>query len=172
MASAARKNLMKSKNGPADPATTMESWLRQRAVAHRLQAIMDLFCETMSRGTVGERFVSPEAAAASPAEVVRNLTRTFALGAAVRLGLDLGLYSTELFGKGIRGRTEILDLVPFHGGSVVRALENFDALRADRGEIGRLVSERYAVLLRSAQEEVADEERRRKVGAYGPAAAA
>lgn len=167
---AARKTLMKSKHGPADPATTMESWLRQRAVAHRLQAIMDLFCETMSRGTVGERLIAPDAAT-NAAEVVRNLTRTFALGAAVRLGLDLGLFSTELFGKGIRGRTEILDLVPFHGGSVTRALENFDALRSDRGEIGRLVAERYAVLLRSAQEEVADEERRRKVGAYGPAAA-
>lgn len=153
--------LLKRANGPADAATTMESWVRQRAVARRLQTIMDIFCEGLSRGAVGERLTAPDKAT-SAAEVLRNLTRTFALGAAVRLGLDLGLLSTELFGKGIRGRTEILDLAPFYGASVHRALDNFDALRADRGEIGRLVAERYAVLLRSAQEEVETEEKRRR----------
>lgn len=153
--------LLKRANGPADASTTIESWVRQRAVAHRLQAIMDIFCEGLSRGPVGERLTAPDKATTA-AEVIRNLTRTLALGCAVRLGLDLGLYTTCLFGKGIRGRTEILDLAPFHGGSIGRALDNFDALRSDRGEIGRLVAERYAVLLRSAQEEVAAEEKRRR----------
>lgn len=164
-----KPSLLKRATGPADAATTIESWLRQRAVARRLQDIMDLFCEHLSRGEPGARFVSPAESATTGAEVVRNLTRTFALGCAVRLGLDLGLFTTELFGKGERGRTEILDLACFHGGSVARALENFDALRQDRGEFGRMVAERYAVLLKSAQAEVKSEEKKRKAGEFAPA---
>lgn len=152
--------------GPALPTTTIESWIRQRAVANRLQAIMDLFCEHLSQSPQGERLTAPDATATSGQEYVRNMTRGVALGMAARLGLDLGLYTTDLFGKGARGRTEIIELRPFHGGSVMRALANFDALRADRSEFGRLVDARYRVLVESARAEVDDEERRRKVGRF------
>jgi hypothetical protein len=134
----------------------MDSWIRQRAVARRLPAIMDLFTEHMtgSGAPEGQRLIAPSEKATDGAGVLRNAMRTYALGCAVRLGLDLGLHTTALFGRGERGRTEILELRPFHGGSVMQALANFDALRADRGEIGRLVDARYSVLLRSAEAEV------------------
>lgn len=143
-------------NGPFFPHTTMESWIRQRAVARRLPAIMDLFTEHMAKGEVGHRLEKPVGRAGEATGVLRNVMRIYALGFAVRLGLDLGLPMTALHGKGDRGKTEILDLLPFLGGSVVQALDNFDALRADRGEIGRLVDARYKVVLESARAEVAE----------------
>lgn len=143
-------------NGPFFPHTTMDSWIRQRAVARRLPAIMDLFTEHMAKGEVGHRLEKPTGRAKDATEVLRNVMRIYALGFAVRLGLDLGLPMTSLHGAGDRGKTEILDLLPFLGGSVVQALANFDALRADRGEVGRLVAARYEVVLKSAQEEVAE----------------
>lgn len=142
--------------GPAHPHTTMDSWIRQRAVARRLPAIMDCFTEHLAAGEVGHRLEKPVGRTGEATGILRNVMRIYALGFAVRLGLDLGLPMTALHGKSDRGRTEILDLLPFLGGSVVQALANFDALRADRGEIGRLVDARYAVVLRSAQEEVAE----------------
>lgn len=143
-------------NGPFFPHTTMDSWIRQRAVARRLPAIMDCFTERLATGEVGHRLEKPVGRTGEAKSILRNVMRIYALGFAVRLGLDLGLPMTALFGKGGRGKTEVLDLLPFLGGSVVQALANFDALRADRGEIGRLVDARYAIVLKSAQEEVAE----------------
>lgn len=147
-------------NGPVFPQTTMDSWIRQRAVARRLGDIMDLFTEHMAGAAPeGERLTAPSEKATDGAGILRNVMRVYALGMAVRLGLDLGLETVALYGKGDRGRTEIIELRPFHGGSMTQALTNFDALRADRGEIGRLVNARYERLLKSAREEVEKWER-------------
>lgn len=151
---------------PARPDTTIESWIRQRAVASAIQGVFDLFSEHMdAAAAIGER-LKARGKADSPQEAIVNAMRPFALGAVVRLGYDLGLQPGDLYGQGKGGRTEILDLAGFHRTSIGNAVALFDALKADRGEFGLLVEARYQALLRVAKREVDAEERARRLGRY------
>lgn len=140
MAMAARKNI---------------SCPRQRILAQFIGPICDLFSDRFMSLPPGERFLLQVRDDAK----VWSATRMFALGAVHALGKDMGLPAHAMHGRSptkgraaARGRTEIEELRPLHYATLFSALEAFEALRKDRGEIGRLVFERYALIRRDALE--------------------
>lgn len=147
--------------------TSAESYVRYHAVARRLQQCLDLFSSNLSALPKGKRFVAPQGRGSDMRERVRNDMRTYALGCYAALGRDVGLITTELYGRE-KGRTLLEELHPLHSATVQSAVAKFDALREDGSEVGRLVAERYARILASALAEVErgiDKVRRRSAAA-------
>ncbi len=139
---------------PAD-LTSPESKVKQRAVTRRVQACCDIFSSRLTLLPKGTRFHLREGREEDARDRVRNSMRVFALGCVASLGRELGLISVELYGKG-KGRTLIPELADLHNASVQHAIETFEALRRDKGEVGVAVAQRFALLVDEAKAEVED----------------
>ena len=127
---------------------------KQRIVAARLRELEDLFSAGYAALPPEARLTKQDGKAEEHSDRVRNHFRMFVVGAAVRLGLDLGCGTHDLHGHG-EGRTQVAELAALHYMTTRNARELFDALLEDKSEIGQFVAERYRQVLSGAQDELA-----------------
>lgn len=117
----------------------------QRVLASHLTEIEDLFSQHFAGLQPETRLERQEGSADSGAAKLRNLMRMPVVGCAVRLGLDLGLTTHALHGHHA-GYTEIVEMMPLHYHTTAKAVDLFDALVADRGEVGKMIATRYRAI--------------------------
>lgn len=136
---------------------------RQRALAHAIPAICDIF------GMSPDDLIG-RTSAISPAEMVINSNRKACTGAIIYLGLELGIRWNALHGRpaavGQSGETEIRDLIDAHRQSLASFRLQFCALTGlpvsdenpvagmPMGEIGQLVRARFSPIRATAFAEV------------------
>lgn len=124
----------------------------QRVLASHLTEIEDLFCAQFAAIDPEARFVRPPGDAGDGTERIVNLTRMLVIGCVGRLGLDIGLGSHAIHGHHA-GYTEVVELKVVHWQTMKKAIEMFDALAEDRGEVGKLVASRYRQIRAAALRE-------------------
>lgn len=122
----------------------------QRVLAAYLTTIEDLFTEHFAPVAPSHRFVRPAGDATTAPARVRAEMRMPALGCVVHLGLDLGLGTHALHGCE-SGYTEITELRLLHYQTTSKARELFQALIADRSEVGKFLARRYKEILAAAR---------------------
>lgn len=127
---------------------------RQRILAGYIQEIEDLFSSSFVSIPPGERLTAQAGKASTAAARFRNSVRMMALGAVVRLGLDIGLSTHSLHGHKY-GNTEVIELLPLHYQTTQSACALFDALLADEGELAYFIEGRFADIRQRALAEVA-----------------
>lgn len=137
----------------------------QRVLAGKVSEVCDIFFAGFASLPPEERLVDM-GRAEDAAGKVRNTVRFLALGAVVHLGRELGIDMCDLHGMPTRdtvpadrrqncGSTKVPHLKGMHRNTCYNAQNSFVALIADKGDIGRLVEERFSLVLKTAREELA-----------------
>lgn len=137
----------------------------QRVLAGKVSEVCDIFFAGFASLPPEERLVDM-GRAEDAAGKVRNTVRFLALGAVVHLGRELGIDMCDLHGQPTKdtvpadrrqncGSTQVPHLKGMHRNTCYNAQNSFVALIADKGDIGRLVDERFSLVLKAAREELA-----------------
>lgn len=137
----------------------------QRVLAGKVSEVCDIFFAGFASLPPEERLVDM-GRAEDAAGKVRNTVRFLALGAVVHLGRELGIDMCDLHGQPTKeavpadrrqncGSTQVPHLKGMHRNTCYNAQNSFVALIADKGDIGRLVEERFSLVLKAAREELA-----------------
>ena len=137
----------------------------QRVLAGKVSEVCDIFFAGFASLSPEERLVDM-GRAEDAAGKVRNTVRFLALGAVVHLGRELGIDMCDLHGQPTKetvpadrrqncGSTQVPHLKGMHRNTCYNAQNSFVALIADKGDIGRLVEERFSLVLKAARDELA-----------------
>jgi hypothetical protein len=140
----------------------------QRVLARRVGDCLDTWSLRFAELEPAERLLA-HSTAENDAERWRNLSRMPALGMVARLARDLGLANNDLHAIEPRhqpsgrvsppGRAEVPELTGVQRTTVLSAMRLWDALAEDRSDVGVAASQRYAVILTRAQDDLAKAKR-------------